>query len=77
MPAELALGEESFLAALKPQNMVEKSQGFGGPQSSEVASMSEEMNNTVASDKAWLEQQQSALAEADAKLDEAFAALLK
>ncbi|QDZ10006.1 lyase family protein [Devosia ginsengisoli] len=77
LPAELALGEESFLAALKPQNMVEKSQGFGGPQSSEVASMIEEMNSTVASDKAWLEQQQSALAEADAKLDEAFAALLK
>lgn len=76
LPSEPVLQEEDFLASLRPENMVANSKGYGGPQPSEVATLIEARRSALEEDKAWLDQQMSALSEADANLDKAFAALL-
>ena len=51
--------------------------GIGGPQPAEVRRMHGEARKTLDGDRAWVGERRKALAEAEAKLNRAFAELLK
>ncbi|MBK9132799.1 MAG: argininosuccinate lyase [Betaproteobacteria bacterium] len=75
--AKLPLDESTFRATLSPENMVRTRVGIGGPQPAEVRRMHGEARKTLDGDRAWVAERRKALADAEAKLNSAFAELLK
>jgi argininosuccinate lyase len=74
--ADLPLAEPIFAEAIDPRRIIATRRGRGGPQPAEVERMLGLARQQIATDRAWLSQRQSAILEADASLDRAFASLL-
>ncbi len=72
----LPLDEPTFRRTLSPRNMVDTRVGIGGPQPDEVRRMLSLAREQLQVDRAWVNGRRTRLAEADAKLNQAFAALL-
>ena len=72
---QLPLTEEQFRKSLTAQNMVEASQGIGGPQPAEVARMLKAEQTKLVNDKKWLDDRRNSLAAAAKNLDMTFAKL--
>ena len=75
--SKLPLDEAAFRRTLLPENMVRTRVGIGGPQPAEVLRMLGEARKALESDKAWVTERRRALAEAEARLNRAFAELLR
>jgi argininosuccinate lyase len=69
------LTEKRFRDALSPAGMIAASRGLGGPQPAEVARMLAAETAKLDADAEWLKARRARLAEAQVKLDRAFAAL--
>ena len=69
------LSEKRFRESLSAEGMIAASKGMGGPQPSEVARMLEGERRKLAADVEWLRSQRARLAEAQTRLDKAFAAM--
>lgn len=70
------MSESEFREVMSPAWIVAHTVGAGGPQPAEAARMLNEAKARLDADRAWLNGQRGRLAEADAALDKAFAALL-
>jgi argininosuccinate lyase len=73
---KLPLTEVAFRQVLSPEFMVKTRVGIGGPQPREIERMLGEAKATLASDQAWMQKTRKNLADADLKLEQAFALLL-
>src|SRR5690606_2143450 len=73
---ELPLDELNFRATLSPTDMVRTRVGTGGPQPDEGRRMRQAAQERLGRDEQWLKERADAIAQADARLDEAFEALL-
>jgi argininosuccinate lyase len=71
----LPLSEPTFRRALTPENMVNASQGLGGPQPAEVDRMIAGQATRLQADCGWLDDQRRKLQDASGALDAAFTAL--
>jgi argininosuccinate lyase len=74
---KLPLDEASFRKTLSADHMVRTRVGDGGPQPPEVERMLGLAQQALAQDREWVQERRARLAEADAALNEAFAALVK
>jgi argininosuccinate lyase len=72
----LPLDEPAFRATLSPAEMVRTRVGLGGPQPAETQRMLAESRKALAADMAWANERRDHLAAAEARLNNAFAALL-
>ena len=75
--ARLPMDEATFRRTLSPENMVRTRVGIGGPQPAEVRRLHAESRKSLEADRAWIGERRKALAEAEARLNRAFAELLK
>jgi argininosuccinate lyase len=75
-PVRLPLDEKTFKATLSPEMMVRTRVGIGGPQPAEVQRMIGAAREVLARDRAWVEERNNKLLEAEARLNSAFARLL-
>lgn len=73
---KLPLDEIAFRKTLAPDDMVRTRVGVGGPQPAEVVRMIATGRQALAQDTAWLDERNTRLLEAEAKLNAAFARLL-
>lgn len=71
----LPLSEPTFRRALTPENMVNASQGLGGPQPAEVDRMIAGQATRLQADRGWLDDQRRKLKDASGVLDAAFMVL--
>ncbi len=71
-PSAFPLDEKAFRATLSAENMVRTRVGIGGPQPAEVRRMLGLARDALAADKAWLDERNTKLVEAQAKLNQAF-----
>ena len=72
---DFPLNEADFARVVSAEYMVFGRKGLGGPQLAEVARMLSEHDETLRSERGWLEERAAALARADAMLEQAFGAL--
>jgi argininosuccinate lyase len=72
----LPLDEDSFRKTLSAVHMVRTRVGEGGPQPAEVERMLGLARERLKLDRQWIDERRTRLAEADARLNEAFAALV-
>lgn len=73
---KLPLGEARFRQVLSPEYFVRSRVGTGGPQPKEVQRMLGQAQRRLDEDKAWMQERRRALADADARLDQAFTRLV-
>ncbi len=66
------LTEKRFRESLSAEGMIAGSKGLGGPQPAEVKRMLESERKTLAADQDWTRERRAKLAQAQAKLDDAF-----
>ena len=69
---KLPFSDEEFHHILSPEYMVKTRVGVGGPQPSEVRRMLGSARATLDADKSWMAAARKRLADADARLDDAF-----
>jgi argininosuccinate lyase len=70
------MSEAEFREVMSPAWIVAHTKGVGGPQPAEAERMLKAAQQRLDADRAWLAEQRSKLAKADAALDKAFATLL-
>jgi argininosuccinate lyase len=75
--AKLPLSEEQFRRSLSARGMINASKGLGGPQPAEVKRMLDVEVKHLAEDRDWLALQHKKLKDANARLQSAFAELMK
>ena len=73
---KLPIKEAQLRQVLSPEFMVRTRVGIGGPQPAEVERMLGEARAALQSDQAWMQQTRRRIADADARLDQAFGQLL-
>jgi len=74
--ARLPIDEATFRRTLSPADMVRTRVGLGGPQPAETTRMLAVAREALAADRAWVGDRRDRIAAAEARLNEAFAALL-
>ncbi len=75
-PSKFPLDEKTFKATLSAENMVLTRVGIGGPQPTEVRRMLGLASEALAADKAWLDERNAKLIDAQAKLNQSFLKLV-